>query len=149
MYSSVENVTITLDFGVYYTSEPPMLKIKNNDQLIFPNTLITESGTVMVDIALPNDLVQSGKFEIYRSNFDGVTKQCLTLNNMYLDDINLKKICYHSKYYPIYPEPWLSEQNLAGQHWPEYLTGALNWGWNGRWVIEYETPIYTWLLKNV
>lgn len=149
MYPSIENISITLDFGVHYTTVPPMLEIKNNNQLIFPKTSITESRTVTINIALPNDSVQLGKFEIYRSNFDGINEQYLTLNHMYIDDINLKKICYHSKYYPVYPEPWKSEQESAGQHWPEYLTGALNWGWNGRWVIEYETPIYTWLLKNV
>ena len=149
MYPSVENVTIALSFNVYYTSVPPMLEIKNNGQLLFHNTPITESKTITVNVALPNHSVTSGKFEIYRSNFDGVTEQYLTLDQLYLDNINLKKICYQSKYYPIYPEPWRSEQELAGKTWPEYLTGTLNWGWNGRWVIEYETPIYTWLLKNV
>jgi hypothetical protein len=149
MYPSIENITITLNFSVYYTSVPPILEIKNNDRVIFPKTSMTESGTVTVDIALPNNLVQPGKFEVYRSNFDGVTEQYLTLDQLYLDNINLKKICYQSKYYPIYPEPWRSEQELAGKPWPEYLTGVTSWGWNGRWVIEYETPIYTWLLKNV
>lgn len=149
MYPVIENITLTLDFSACYTLSPPMLEIKNNDQSVFPKTLITEPSKITINISLPNDSVQPGKLEIYRSNFDGVTEQYLTLNHLYLDDINLKKICYHSKYYPTYPEPWLSEQKLAGHHLPEYLTGTLNWGWNGCWILEYETPIYTWLLKNV
>jgi hypothetical protein len=33
--------------------------------------------------------------------------------------------------------------------WTENADPALCWGWNGVWKLEYTTPFYTWLLKNV
>lgn len=149
MYSKIEHVKLTLLFTVDYQSSPPMLEIKNNDQLLLEKTEITGSQEFKFDLFLPNDCCRQGCVEIIRSNFNGTDHQMVTLDKMYLDDINLSKICYQARYYPIYPEPWISEQRDIGVEWPEYLTGVSSWGWNGRWQLNYETPIYTWLLKNV
>lgn len=149
MYSKIERVKLTLDLSVQYTAEPPVLEIKNNNQVVFHKTPIGNSQVITLDLFLPNDRAEAGVFEIVRSNFDGVNQQVLTLDKLSLDGINLNKICHHAKYHPIYPEPWITEQRTAGTHWPEYLTGVTSWGWNGTWTLEYRTPIYTWLLKNV
>ena len=149
MYPTVEHVKLTLVFSVDYESMPPMLEIKNNEHTILSNIEIASNQEFTFDLALPNDHCESGSLEIIRSNFDGSSHQNLTLDRIYLDGINLNKICYQARYYPVYPEPWISEQTAMGKHWPEYLTGVSSWGWNGRCVLDYETPIYTWLLKNV
>jgi len=149
MYPTVEHVKLTVAFSVDYESIPPMLEIKNNGHTLLSNTEIASNQEFTFDLALPNDHCESGSLEIIRSNFDGSSHQTLTLDQIHLDGINLAKICYQSRYYPVYPEPWISQQQAMGQQWPEYLTGVTSWGWNGRWVLDYETPIYTWLLKNV
>jgi hypothetical protein len=149
MYSTVENLKLTFVFSAQYDSAPPVIEIKNNNQTILTRTEITETQEYKLDICLPNDSFQLGSLQIIRSNFNGFDQQLLNFDKLYLDDINLNKICHQSKYYPIYPEPWLSQQQAAGNIWPEYLTGVMSWGWNGLWVLDYEMPIYTWLLKNV
>lgn len=149
MYATHENVKLSLMFSVEYTSTPPILEIKNNHRTVVPAVAVETNRQFTFDLVLPNNTCQSGTLEIIRTNFDGENHQMLTLDKIYLDDINLHKICYQAKYYPVYPEPWMSEQMAMGKQWPEYLSGALSWGWNGRWVLDYETPIYTWLLKNV
>lgn len=114
-----------------------------------PSSVVHDTLDVCLELALPNDHVQSGTLEIHRSNFDGVNQQQLTLTDIHLDGINLERICHQARYRPEYPEPWLSQQRSAGINWPECLVGARTWGWNGVWMLCYETPIYTWLLKNV
>jgi hypothetical protein len=149
MYSKIEHVKLILEFNADYQLDPPILEIKNNNQLLLKKTEITESRKFEFDLSLVNDRCLPVSLEIIRSNFNGIDQQIVTLDKIYLDDINLSKICYQAKYYPIYPEPWISEQRDIGVEWPEYLTGVSSWGWNGVWKLDYETPIYTWLLKNV
>jgi len=149
MYSNIEHVKLTFSFNTQYHCDPPIIKINHNNQTILHETKITQPQELVFDLYLPNDICQLGQITVIRSNYNGVGQQLLTLNKLYVDDVNLKKICYQSRYYPIYPEPWISEQRNEGKHWPEYLTGVTEWGWNGQWVLDFETPIYTWLLKNV
>lgn len=149
MHPAIENVRLEMIFYAEYLTEPPVIAITSNQHLIVPEIAVHDTLRLCVDLRLPNDRVEPGEIEIRRSNFDGANQQQLTLSQIYLDGINLEKICYQSRYYPEYPEPWISQQRSAGIDWPEYLTGATTWGWNGVWVLNYETPIYTWLLKNV
>ena len=149
MYNAVERVKINLELSSQYKLTPPVIEIKNNNQTVYPCTEISGQRNIEFNLFLPNDRVQVIQFEIHRSNFDGENEQILNLDRFYLDGINLNKICHHSKYYPVYPEPWITEQRDSGVNWSEYLTGVTSLGWNGTWVLEYETPIYTWLLKNV
>jgi hypothetical protein len=149
MYPKIEHVKLRLFFKSQHQNNPPIVEIFNNQQIILPATTVVDCQEFVLDLDLPNDVTEPGQIKIIRSNFNGVDQQLLTLEKIYIDDINLNKICYQSKYYPTYPEPWISEQRDQGKQWPEYLTGVLNWGWNGHWVLDYETPIYTWLLKNV
>lgn len=126
-----------------------MIEIKNNGVTVVEPRDISESTNVSFTVLLPVGCVQKCNLEIIRSKFDGFTEQLLNLEELWIDDINVSELCHGSKYYPIYPEPWFTEQKDQGTTWPEFLQAVTSWGWNGRWTLEYETPIYTWLLKNV
>lgn len=46
----------------------------------------------------------------------------------------------YSRYLPDYPQPWASQQGrLKSQVYSNYL------GWNGDWILDFETPIYRWM----
>jgi len=45
-------------------------------------------------------------------------------------------------YRPDYPEPWYSQQSDPP---PAILTNQDRLSWNGRWVLEFETPVFTWM----
>ena len=149
IYPIVESISLQLKFSVSYAVSPPIITITNNSQVILDATELDTKRDINLQLSLPNDRVESYIFCIHRSNFDGANHQLLTLDQIHLDGINLDRICYHSRYYPVYPEPWISQQRAAGKDWPEYIKGSRSWGWNGRWTLEYQTPIYTWLLNNV
>lgn len=149
MPTETEVVQLEFCFTTDYDVSPPVISIKNNDQLLVPPLEIIGEKIISVTLSLPDDKRESGTIVIDRSNFDGMNHQILTLEKVYLDGINLAKICYQSRYWPEYPEPWISEQRDSGQHWPDHLVGVMSWGWNGRWELDYQTPVYTWLLENV
>jgi len=51
---------------------------------------------------------------------------------------------YCSFYTPVYPEEWKNEQFAEGVTWPDTIHGNYM-GWNGRWFLDFETPIYSWI----
>lgn len=149
MVSPVEHIRIEMMFDVKYSLAPPIISVTNNQQLVLQETVIEDTTIISFELELVNTVMEPGVLCVHRTNFDGVHEQLLSLRSLHLDGINLERICYQSRYRPEYPEPWISEQKAQGHDWPEYLTGAMSWGWNGVWQLHYHTPIYTWLLKNV
>ena len=64
------------------------------------------------------------------------------------EGMTLDRFKWSSKYYPVYPEPWASQQH---EGLPEYHVSSTFLGWNGRWELEFETPIFNWIhrLENL
>ena len=54
----------------------------------------------------------------------------------------------YGKYYPEYPEPWATEQRQNNFDLPKYQY-ADYLGWNGRWHLQFRTPIYSWIHKTL
>lgn len=64
------------------------------------------------------------------------------------EGLTLDRFRWANRYWPCYPEPWASEQT---EPLPEFHSHATYLGWNGRWVLEFETPIFQWIhrLENL
>ena len=77
-----------------------------------------------------------------------VNDSAVEIGNVEFEGMTLDRFKWSSRYYPVYPEPWVSEQLLP---LPEYQESATYLGWNGRWELYFETPIFTWIhrLENL
>ena len=142
-----EKINFSINFSATYELSPPSFVIFNNNEIVYPSTVVNNNYTANFEINLDSNSEYCLK--ILRENHDEITSQQLELTLLTADGIDLAKILNHSKYFPKYPEPWYSQQKEQGIDWPEYQTGSLVWGWNGYWIFNYTTPFYTWLLKNV
>lgn len=144
-----EPVNFVLDFSSSYVLTAPIFQIEYNNTNITDSIQVDDKLQITFDLTLPIDKKENCILKIKRNGFDSLNEQLLRLDTISADGINLKKICYRSKFYPEYPEPWASEQKQAGVELPLYQFGWMEWGWNGIWTLEFETPFYTWLLDNV
>lgn len=54
----------------------------------------------------------------------------------------------HTVYAPDYPEPWASQQKQKGIELDTTIHSNYL-GWNGRWSLEFNTPIYQWLHRKL
>jgi hypothetical protein len=45
-------------------------------------------------------------------------------------------------YEPSYPEPWYSQQTIKPQ---SKLKSHTYLGWNGKWTLTFEVPVFTWI----
>ena len=77
-----------------------------------------------------------------------VDDSAVEIDNVEFEGMTLDRFKWSNRYYPVYPEPWASEQPLP---LPEYQESATYLGWNGRWELSFETPIFTWIhrLENL
>jgi len=61
------------------------------------------------------------------------------------EGMRLDRFRWNSRYYPRYPANWDSANS------PEFYDSSTYMGWNGRWELYFETPIFTWIhrLENL
>jgi hypothetical protein len=65
------------------------------------------------------------------------------IDSVTIHDITLDRLKWAGKYYPTYPEDYPNKEPMLQPH--TYL------GWNGRWVLEFDVPVFTWIhrLENL
>ena len=59
------------------------------------------------------------------------------IDSVAIHDIKLDRLKWAGKFYPEYPADYPDKNPVLQPH--TYL------GWNGRWVLEFETPVFTWI----
>jgi hypothetical protein len=61
--------------------------------------------------------------------------------------INDPKFVWAGVYEPVYPELWAKEQQSRGVVLKKQLTNQSYMGWNGKWTLTFEVPVFTWIHK--
>lgn len=64
------------------------------------------------------------------------------INAVTIEGMTFDRFKWASKYYPDYPEPWYSEQPTPPS---PVVERASYLGWNGRWELEFASPIFEWI----
>ena len=83
------------------------------------------------------------------------SKNSLQVPKILIDDIDLGVLAYNGVYTPQYPEPWYTDQCNAGNTPKPTIGGGsdgsacLFMGWEGKYELEFRTPLYEWLLENI
>jgi hypothetical protein len=108
--------------------------------------ILSEPSTIAFDIELavgPHAVILD---LVNKTNADTKSAEGLdmlvTISEVRFSDIALRRFILISEYTPIYPEPWYSNLEIK----PDavlYRRDTL--GWNGRWKIPFENPIFPWI----
>lgn len=70
----------------------------------------------------------------------------LIVTSITFNGITSPKFVWEGIYIPNYPEPWATEQrNSGGCTLEPKLTATNHLGWNGKWVLTFTAPIFTWI----
>jgi len=129
------------------TNANPTIEIYLDGETCIPKTQISSKQKISFDIELKKNH-QQHRLTMYRANHSNKGEQILKIEKLEADGINLNKLLDNFYFYPIYPNQWYKEQLANGTKWPEKQKGWRDLGFNGKWVMEFTTPFYTWLLKN-
>lgn len=57
------------------------------------------------------------------------------------------KFAWAGVYEPRYPEPWATEQADQGVVLKPQLCSHTYLGWNGKWTLTFDVPVFTWIHK--
>ena len=89
------------------------------------------------------------KQTIVNEKGDILKDQMLHIKSIEIDEINIGALVYEGVYTPVYPEPWATQQQENGVDLKESFTNVTQMGFNGKWVLKFESPFYMWLLENL
>lgn len=101
------------------------------NQLVIERANKPVKDTVIVN----NEIVKDSKVKIMDISIDNISIEPL------LDEKGI--------FYPIYPEPWQSQQKALGKSLPEHLTYSRTLHHNGAWKIKFDNPIHVWFFQNI
>jgi hypothetical protein len=122
-----------------------MITCKIND-LVIDSILLDKESRLYFSL----DLIRgNNKFEInFMNKTDDIPDMAVEILEVGIENIVVDRFKWASKYYPVYPEPWASQQVDS---LPEFQSSATYMGWNGRWELNFEVPIFTWIhqLENL
>ena len=158
--ANTEKLKFRLELWSEYWNKPPVAEIKiNSDSVIKQEIIGTEQKPSLVEFEY--ELVEGQKYDlkIVRSNKASgdtvlennqiIKDQLLNIKSIEIDEIDIGSLVYEGVYTPEYPEPWASQQQLAGNTLPKSFKNVTKMGHNGTWSLQFESPFYMWLLENL
>lgn len=125
--------SVWLDDHVIVQSE-----IANTTQQIVTFERTVDDGPHTLKIRLEN---KTDKDTILENNAI-VKDMLLNIDDITIDDISLGHILWTSNYIP-------DKKQIYNGKEIDHLSGAVNLGWNGTYVLEFTSPFYIWLLEKL
>jgi len=98
---------------------------------------ITEDTSHQLKIRLEN----KEDTDVVQENGSIIKDMLLNIDDISIDDIPLGHQLWKAAYYP-------DEKKMFNGEEIESITGCVNLGWNGSYVVNFASPFYIWLLEN-
>lgn len=123
----------------------PGARVYINEQLIFEEILteektITWQGTIQEQNKIIVEMYNKQDGDTTKDSDGNIANDVLlNIQNISIDEIELGQLLWTKSIY--YPDP----SNTSA---PSHMKECVNLGWNGRWELEFDSPVYLWLLEN-
>lgn len=136
---------IELEVVPIYHQDPPLIAYGSNGTIINHLTL---SHSCVLRFAF--DLTP-GTHSVFVDFLNKTDADCIPDQGLdkfvTIDSITINKIClpkfnWAATYQPEYPEPWRSQQMPPP---PAVQQGSSRLSWNGRWQLNFNAPVFTWI----
>ncbi len=142
-----EQVAIDIELSsTNWNERYPGARVYINHTLIFENliaepTKVSWQGTTQDRNKITVEMYNKKPGDTVTNKNGAIVKDVtLNINSITLDDIELDNLLWtNSIYYP----------NTDETGAPESMKECVNLGWNGRWELEFDSPVYLWLLENL
>lgn len=143
---TLEPVDIDITLSSTFWKSAPKAKVYVDNTLIFDGEVSSSTELKWAgDLEegkhkLIVELYDKDKYQTVLENDKIVKDQILNIDKVSFDEIDIGYMKHTlSQYYP----------NQKSSNVPLLVKNCVNLGWNGRWELEFTTPIYIWLLENI
>lgn len=127
----------------------PGARVYINDQLIFDDEAVIDpvkinwSGNISdgknkLVIEMFGKIVTDTLTDIHGERIEDVI---LNIDSIKFNDVDLRNVPWEESVY--YPDKTNDEQA------PNEVRNCTNLGWNGRWELEFDSPVFMWLLEKL
>lgn len=139
-------IKLSVSLRPIWHQDPPEVSVGINKNLT--TISLTEASTINFDLCLSgsNDLViellnKTDADTVPDKNLD----KAVVIEDVSFFGISDPKFVWLGVYEPVYPEPWATEQHDQGVVLKPQLTNQTYLGFNGKWTLTFEMPIFTWI----
>ena len=87
----------------------------------------------------------SGSCELTVELINKTAQEAVVIESISFFDIEDPKFAWAGVYTPVYPEPWATEQHIQGVVLKPHLCPHTYLGWNGKWTLTFDVPVFTWI----
>ena len=141
-------VKLSITLRPVWHQDPPQIQLGINNNLTKID--LTEAATINFDFESDRDCQLSVEF-LNKQDFDAVLEhnldKAVVIESVSFFGINDPKFVWAGVYEPRYPELWAKEQHSRGVVLQKQLTNQSYMGWNGKWTLTFEVPVFTWIHK--
>jgi len=122
----------------------PRICLRVDDRIIFDGPL-TERRQFDIQHDFDHD-VHAMSIEMINGD-----EHMLEIERISFEGISTDRMIWAGIYAPEYPKLWAAEQQQLGIELEETVSGYTLFGWDGRWQLNFTTPIFTWIhrLENL
>lgn len=140
----VTNIQIKLN--PLWHKEPPCIIISFDNEIIYAGHIYQPHTFTVKKKLNPSQHTISVEF-INKTNddTDATGDKAVVIEQITINNITDQKFVWAGQYWPDYPEPWASQQTnlLSVLDHQNYL------GWNGKWALTFDVPVFTWIHKTL
>lgn len=155
--------TLHLKIGLSGSSSTkhPQFAILLNDQKFFDTVLTqgpniteyfefdaeVEEGNCFLSIEFKNKTILD---TVLDKDGNIISDLLLNIDSIEIDEMDLGSLLWTaSNYVPNYPEKYKEKIAATGQTLSESVQNCVNLGWNGKWTLPFQSPLYIWVLENI
>lgn len=123
-------------------SESPEIILSFDDNVIYAGHIFATTSFIIDQDLDPGQYQLTVEF-INKKNSDttnGLDK-AVVIEKIKFNHIESPQFAWQGIYYPTYPEPWASQQTKLKSS----LTQHTYLGWNGKWTLTFDVPVFTWI----
>jgi hypothetical protein len=119
----------------------------SNETEYFEFDASVDEGDCFLTIELKNKTKYDTVLDIHGNIIEDLL---LNIDSVEIDEIDLGSLLWTaSDYRPDYPAVHKAKMQAQGIELAESVKNCVNLGWNGKWMLPFQSPFYIWLLENI
>ena len=119
----------------------------SNETEYFEFDAAVDEGDCFLTIELKNKTKHDTVLDIHGNIIEDLL---LNIDSVEIDEIDLGSLLWTaSDYRPDYPAVHKAKMQAQGIELAESVKNCVNLGWNGKWMLPFQSPFYIWLLENI
>ena len=149
-------IDLTLQANFWNRSPSIIVKLDNKIIKEFNNFVAKQKTNITFDAELEDGEHQLVIQRLNKSLKETVVKDSKILKDstvdiidIVIDNISIDPLLDIAKFFPEYPEPWLSQQKQIGKEPPASYNYCRTLHHNGEWKLDFENPVHIWFFQNI